>query len=184
MILLLGSIGWGLFLAGALSHLTHLDRLEELLGPHTQHSRAASRLLAGAETTLALAFPVGVLLASALLTFAAVAGFVLATGFTLWVLRLKLSGSTLPCACSFAATPTTWKAVARAAATMLIGAALFASPTGVTDDLPTLLTGAAAAMAVYLLPDALTWPEFSFAMKQYADRHPGPTMVPITTRKR
>jgi len=184
MILLLGSIGWGLFAAGALSHGTHLDRLETLLQSHTERSRAASRLLVATEISLAVAFPLAVLAVPALLSVVAVVGFVLALGFTAWVLRLKLTGSALPCACSFASTPTTWASVGRAGATMSIGVAAFATPDVLGNDLATLVTGAAAALALYLLPDALAWPQFSTAMKQYAEAHPGPTMVPLAVKDR
>lgn len=171
MILLLGAIGWGLFVAGAGTHLMHRSRLEELLRSHVRAARPASMFVVAFESLLAIALP---------LTFfagwvsarqgLAVAAVLAGVGFTLWVSRLVVSKSSLPCACSFSSAPPTWWSVLRSAATMLAGLFVLngvaATDRALSNDVATLLTGAALGVALYVLPDALTWPHWATEMKR------------------
>lgn len=169
MILALGAFGWGLLAVGAVSHLVHFDRLVELLALHRREPRPLALALVGVEsgvvalTAAALLFDVAVAL-----IVGALVGAVLGLGFTLWVLRLLLTDSGLPCACSFGSGPTTKWSVIRAASTVLIG---LLALSGIGDDgsvalaATALVVGAAAGWAGFLLPDAIAWPEESVRLR-------------------
>lgn len=167
MILALATLGWGLFAAGAVSHTLHFGRLVELLSLHHRNPQWFARLLVGTE--LAIVGLTGLSLLAGVqsaLVVSALCGALLGLAFTGWVLRLLLSGSTLPCACSFSAGPTTRWSVARAAGTMLVALLVLVPPTASQSEIITaLVVGAAAGWAGFLLPDALSWPDESIRLR-------------------
>lgn len=167
MILLLSSIGWGLFAAGAITHAVHASRLSELLGLHFARAATLAPALIAVEAVIALGLPLAFFAElSAMVAAIAILAFVVAAAFTLWVTRLLLTDSDLPCACSFSSAPTSQWSVVRSAGCLF--AALFPLATSVSaaQDIATLLTGGAIALAIFVLPDALSWPDHA---KYFAD---------------
>jgi len=173
MILLLSSIGWGLFAAGAITHAVHATRLSELLGLHFAGARRLAPVLIAVEALIAITLPIAYFAdLGVLLALAAAVAFVVAAAFTAWVTRLLLTDSQLPCACSFSSAPTSQWSVIRSAGCLF--AALFPLATSASTGIgiATLLTGGAVAVAVFVLPDAMSWPAhakyFSDAVQQSA----------------
>ncbi len=172
MTLLLGSIGWGLLTFGAITHVWHHARLRELLALHVDREVALALALTAAEVGFAVAIPVLVLADSGALVFTAGAAGLMAGGFIVWIARLLTSGSELPCACSFAETPTTVWSLARAAATALVTLlALAALPDRIEASISTMAVGLAVGGVVFVLPEALAWPAASKAMLARIDAH-------------
>lgn len=170
MILLLGAVGWGLIAMGAITHLWHRGRLADLLAAHLNNEKPAAAALLGIEATLVATIAFAVLTNAPWLPVVAVAGTVLGIGFSLWITRLLVTGSELPCACSFSAGPTTRWSLLRAV--LVIPTALLAWPASSPAIWPTitptiapaaeivtaLAAGLAVASAVYVLPESLGWP--------------------------
>jgi len=176
MIALIGSVGWGLLACGAVTHVWHRDRLRELLALHLDHERLPAAGLTTLEVILAAAIPASWLAGIDVLVALAVLALALATVFVLWIGRLLLSGSTLPCACSFSAAPTSWWSFARAVAVMLVGLFAIAPPAdGIAIGLGTLTVGWALAAAGFVLPEALSWPESSRALLARVEAHTAET---------
>lgn len=172
MTLLLGSIGWGLFVAGGLTHLVHQDRLRDLLAAHVSRPAGPAYALTALLCAIAVAVPVAVLVGvSWAPTAIAVAGAAIGLGFTAWIARLLLSGSKLPCACSFSSGPTSVWSLVRAASTLLIVFLAFASNVDRADAVATLVTGLSAGVALFVLPEAVTWPDFSRAAVEHMRTH-------------
>lgn len=174
--LLLGAIGWGLFAVGAITHLFDLDRLRELLTVHVRQPRPLALLLVGGEALIALGLLVGLVLANrfVLVIFGIAAGLV-GVAFTAWVGRLLATGSDLPCACSFSAAPTSWWSLLRAAGVITSVALVGATADGGAELVAALVTGAAVAVALYVLPDALAWPQFGRDMMERIEAHANST---------
>lgn len=167
--LALGTIGWGLVATGTLGHLRHPEQLTEALRVHTTHARIAGRLLIGAELVITVVVAAALIADSTpLLAIAALAGAVLGLGFTAWVLRLLLSNSDLPCACSFSSAPTSGWSVVRAGAVVSIGLLALGSTATTAETLAALVVGAAMGLALFLVPDALAWPDESMRLREFA----------------
>jgi hypothetical protein len=173
MTVVLGSIGWGLIAVGALTHTWHHDRLRDLLGRHLDADRAAAAILVFVEVLLTLSIAVGVIIDPSWLPTVAVAGGVLGLGFVAWISRLLLTGSELPCACSFSSAPTSAWSLARAVAVLAVSvlAIADAGSLAVAERIGALAVGLGAAAAIYVLPEALGWPEFSRAQLARLDSH-------------
>lgn len=172
MIALLGSIGWGLLAFATITHLRDHRRFRSLLAMHLDHERIPAFGLTTAETVLAVALPVGFLTEQRWLRWAAAAAVVLGLGFVGWIARLLLSGSSLPCACSFSRAPTTIWSLARAGLVLLVAAFGFAdSDPDMTVDVATLATGLALAGALFVLPEAVAWPTASRAIMARVSAH-------------
>lgn len=184
MILLLGSIGWGLFAAGAVTHLVHFSRLRELLALHFPAAEKLAPVLVAVEFAIAVALPLAFSLGwqTILVVFAIIAG-VFALGFTVWVGQLLLQDSELPCACSFSSAPTSNWSLLRSAGCLLAVVLPIASWSGAAEVTATLMTGAALALALFVLPDALAWPDHAryFASNASNEQTTGHTaLVTIT----
>ena len=175
MIELLGSIGWGLLVFGAITHTWHHRQLRKLLAMHLDHERIPALALTMIEAGLAVAIAIAFLGDFAALTWFALAALVLASGFIVWIARLLLSNSELPCACSFSEAPTTVWSLARAVCVALVGLLVFANgASGELDSaerVATLAVGWAVASAIFVLPEALSWPEASRAILARVDAH-------------
>lgn len=188
MIVLLSAVGWGLFTVGAVTHAIHWDRLVHLLRGHVGRPVRLARLLVGLEAALAVTLPVTYLagIGSAVIAAAVVAGLV-AAGFTIFVMRLLLHGSELPCACSFSAGPTTGWSLMRSAATLTAALIAFAPEPDGSSTVATLLVGAALGAVIFVLPDALSWPGYAKSMQAIATSAAGRTLpvpVPEPVRRR
>jgi len=174
MIQLLAAVGWGLLACGATTHLWHQERLRELMAMHFDHERVPAAALTATEGLLAISIPVALLLnQTSLLRVLAVAGLVLAVGFATWIARLLVTGSDLPCACSFSSAPTSVWSLARACAVGLVaifGIELSTTPTA-PEHIATLAVGWAVASAIFVLPEAVSWPEPSRALLARVDAH-------------
>jgi len=167
MSLLLSSIGWGLFAAGAITHAVHATRLSELLGLHFARAATLAPALIAVEAVIAIGLPIAFFAGATLLVaIVSAIAFVVAAAFTVWVTRLLITDSELPCACSFSSAPTTSWSVLRSAGCLLAALFPLANSVSVSQDIATLLTGAAIALAVFVLPDALSWPAHA---KYFAD---------------
>lgn len=173
MNLVLGAIGWGLIAVGALTHIWHHDRLRELLGRHLDADRPAAAALVTVELVVTLGVAIAILLDAAWLTFVALVGTALAVGFVAWISRLLITGSELPCACSFSSAPTSGWSLARAFAVVpiFVLAVTDIGAIGFADRLGALAVGLAAAAAIYVLPEALGWPEIAQAQLARLDSH-------------
>ena len=173
MTLLLGALGWGLLTFGAVTHLWHHRRLRQLLAMHVDHEAPLATALTAAEAGLAVTIPAAYLAEASALRWFALAAAGLALGFVLWITRLLLTNSDLPCACSFAEAPTTVWSLTRASCTVFVG--LFATIDTFEQHVPTTLAsfavGLALAGAVFLLPDAISWPSTSRAVLHRIDAH-------------
>jgi len=92
---------------------------------------------------------------------------VIGLGFVAWIARLLAQDSTLPCACSFSAAPTSRWSLLRAALVVPVGLlALDLPDLSAVESCAHLLVGLATAAAIYVLPEALGWPEASRALMQ------------------
>lgn len=161
MITLLACGGWGLFVIGALVHARHRRRLADLLILHTRHADALAPVVIAIELIISFGlvatWATGLRVGTVLL---ALTGFVVGLGFVVWVSRLLLSDSDLPCACSFSSAPTTIWSLVRSAATLLV---VFAAVAPARAEQPgaefaaTMLAGLAIAAAIYVLPESLSW---------------------------
>ncbi len=173
MTVLLGSIGWGLIAVGAVTHLWHHDRLRDLLGRHLDADRAGAAALVSAEVLLTVAIAVGVIIDASWLLVVALAGAGLGFGFIAWIARLLVTGSELPCACSFSSAPTSLWSLARAIVVITVALLAFADVGALTapERVAALAVGLGAAAAIYVLPEALGWPEFSRAQLARLDSH-------------
>lgn len=176
MIELLGSMGWGLIASGSVSHVWHHRRLRLLLGMHLDHERAPAAALTAIETALAAAIAVAFLTEHPSLRWLALTGLALAAGFIIWIARLLLSGSRLPCACSFSEAPTSMWSFARSCCVALVGCLALVNTSAPADwstgdRVAVLLVGWAVASAMFVLPEALTWPDASKALLARVDTH-------------
>jgi hypothetical protein len=94
-----------------------------------------------------------------------------------WIARLLLTGSDLPCACSFSQAPTSLWSFARSVCVGLVG--LFGLVTfpdahdtaGLSERVAILVVGWAVAAAIFVLPEAITWPPASKALLARVDAH-------------
>lgn len=172
MTLLLASIGWGLLATGAVMHTWRHRHLRELLALHLDHERIPALLLTGIEVALAVALPAAHLADNASVRFLGGIGLVVALGFVAWIARLLSTRSTLPCACSFSRAPTTWLSLARACCVALVGLFVLApSPADRASSVATMLVGAAVASAIFVIPEATSWPTVSRALMARVDAY-------------
>lgn len=171
---LLGSIGWGLLACGAITHVWHHQRLRTLLAMHLNHERLPAATLTGAEVALTIGIAAAFLADWPIIRWLSLAALALAIGFVVWIGRLLVTSSDLPCACSFSEGPTTVWSLGRALGVALVG--LFALG-GVGCDLETseriavLFVGWALASGIFVLPEALSWPDASRALLARVDAH-------------
>lgn len=177
MMLLIGAVGWGLLAVGALTHVWHHKRLRVLLGLHFDREVPIAAALTGIEVALGLLIAVALFVDVSAIDTLAIAAALLGAIFTMWILRLLISRSELPCACSFSATPTSPWSLVRSLGVVLVAA--LALTDAATVDSPilvaTLAVGAALAAALFVLPDALEWPAASRALLARMRAHePGP----------
>jgi hypothetical protein len=177
MIALAASIGWGLLACGAITHVWHHRRLRELLAMHLDHERVPALVLTAVEVVLAIALPVAALTGHSSIRLLAALAFLLAVGFMIWISRLLLTGSDLPCACSFSSGPTSWWSFGRSCCVGLVGLFAFANLTAATPPLTTaevlasLAVGWAVASAMFVLPEAIAWPATSRALMARVDAY-------------
>ena len=176
MIELLGSIGWGLLACGSITHIWHHRRLQDLLAMHFDNERPFAFALTAVEVALTIALPIAFITNHQSLGWLALAASVLALGFMVWIARLLITGSDLPCACSFSDTPTTIWSFARSLCVGLV--ACFALVTtaaidgaGAAEQVATLAVGWGVAAAIFVLPEAVTWPTASKALMARVDAH-------------
>lgn len=174
MIELLGSIGWGLLAFGSITHVWHHRRLRALLAMHLDHERTPAVLLIAVEVLLSIAIPVAFVFDHDVLRWLSVGAGGLALGFVVWIARLLVTGSDLPCACSFSEAPTSPWSLARALCVTLV--LLFAAVGGdssatTSEQIATLAVGWAVAGAIFVVPEALTWPSASRALLTRVDAH-------------
>ncbi len=173
MILLLGSIGWGLLAFGAITHVWHHDRLRALLALHLDHERLPASLLTATEEVLSLTIPLAFLADWSALAWLSLAAALLGLGFVGWIGRLLLTGSDLPCACSFSDAPTSWWSFARSVCVLLV-ATLAVTDVGTgssAEQVATFAAGWALAAAIFVVPEAVTWPDASKALMTRVDAH-------------
>lgn len=184
MIELLGSIGWGLLACGSVTHVWHHQQLRRLLAMHLDHERIPAALLTAVEVALTIGIAVAFVGDLAALQWFAVAALVLAAGFIVWIGRLLLTGSHLPCACSFSEAPTTIWSFGRSLCVALVGLlAVVGGSAGIGgfdlgERIAVLAVGWAVASAIYVLPEALSWPEASRALLARVDAHTSPESTP------
>ena len=172
MTLVLGAFGWGLITVGAITHVWHHDRLRRLLALHLPFERGAAGALAGTEVALGIGLFVAVLTEAWWLGTLAACGLLVGLGFTAWIARLLLTGSTLPCACSFSDAPTTAWSLVRAIAVTSVGLLGFVDDTLTGGEvLAGFAVGLAAAAALYVLPESLAWPQATRAQLARLDSH-------------
>lgn len=178
MIELLGGVGWGLLACGAITHVWHHRRLRQLIGMHLDRERVPALGLTAIECVLAVALPVALLADHDGLRWAALASLVLALGFVAWIARLLATGSALPCACSFSDAPTTGWSLARACCVALVGLYLLVDvgPDAVATvetntRVATLAVGWALGAAIFVAPEAISWPRASRALLARVDAH-------------
>lgn len=122
-----------------------------------------------AELLLVVALPIAVLTEASWLRPVALTAALLGVGFVIWITRLLLTGSTLPCACSFSAAPTSRWSLARALCVVLVVAYVFVpaqTASEIGESVATMVVGLAVAGAVFVLPEALGWPPASKALMQ------------------
>ena len=126
-------------------------------------------LLTAVETVLTVGVATTYLTQHGLLRWFALAAMVLAIGFMAWIARLLLTKSDLPCACSFSEGPTSIWSFARSVCVGLVGVfTLVAGPdqldaTTLGERVAILAVGCAVASAIFVLPEAITWPPASKA---------------------
>ena len=173
MIELLAAVGWGLLAFGSMTHVWHHNRLRELLARHIDRPAAPAAALTTVEAGLSIATPAAFLADARVLALLAIVAAAVAIGFVLWIARLLATGSDLPCACSFSEAPTSGWSLARALCVCLVALFAFASPDALTSSeaIATLVAGWAVAAAVFVLPEALGWPDASRALMTRVDAH-------------
>lgn len=171
MMLLIGAVGWGLLAIGSITHVWHHRRLRELLAMHFDHEAIPALSLTAAELSLAIGLPTAVLVDAVPVLPFVVAACALALVFCAWITRLLVSNSTLPCACSFSAGPTTVWALGRAAAAVSVLALLEASASDLALTITTFVVGLAFACGIFVLPESTSWPAASRALLARADAH-------------
>lgn len=173
MTVVLGAIGWGLIAIGAVTHVWHHDRLRDLLGRHLDADRPAAAALVTIELAITAGILVGIIVDAPWLPIIALLGTALAVGFVVWIGRLLITGSELPCACSFSSAPTSIWSLARALAVLPVVALTVADigSLDIADRGAAMAVGLAAASSIYVLPEALGWPEFSQAQLSRLDSH-------------
>jgi len=184
MIELIGSIGWGLLACGTITHVWHHAQLRRLLAMHFDHERIPAAILTSVETVLTVGVATTYLTQHGLLRWFALSAMVLAVGFMAWIARLLLTKSDLPCACSFSEGPTSIWSFARSVCVGLVGVfALVAGPdrldaTTLGERVAILAVGCAVASAIFVLPEAITWPPASKALLARVDAHTSNTSAP------
>lgn len=174
MIELLGAVGWGLLACGAITHVWHHRRLRQLIGMHLDHERVPAIGLTTLECMLAVALPITLLTDHDALRWVALGSLVLALGFVAWIARLLATGSELPCACSFSESPTTGWSLARSCCVALVGLYLLvdADPAAASSTrVATLAVGWALGSAIFVTPEAISWPRASRALLARVDAH-------------
>lgn len=190
MIELLGSIGWGLLACGSITHIWHHRQLRRLLAMHLDHERVPALVLTAVEAALTVAIAVAFLTEHSSLRWLALAGTALAAGFIVWITRLLLTESDLPCACSFSEAPTSVWSFARSLCVALVGCLALVNTALVntalvntawfdtasadwdtSERVAVLLVGWAVGSAIFVLPEALTWPDASKALLARVDAH-------------
>ena len=177
MIELVGSIGWGLLACGSITHVWHQAQLRRLLAMHLDHERIPALVLTAAEVALAVGVATTYLTDHDSLRWFALAAMVLAAGFMAWIARLLVTGSDLPCACSFSEAPTSIWSFARSVCVglvgvfALLGSTAAADSSGTDERVAVLLVGWAVAAAIFVLPEAISWPPASKALLARVDAH-------------
>lgn len=179
MIELLGAIGWGLLACGAITHVWHHVRLRNLLAMHLDHERLPALVLTALEVMLAIGLPIALVTDHWSLRWLSVLALALAVGFVGWITRLLLTGSELPCACSFSDAPTTIWSLARSCCVGLVGVYLFVDTAPAADlamhatatRFATLAVGWAIGAAIFVAPEAVNWPPASKALMARVDAH-------------
>lgn len=167
MTLLIGAVGWSLFAVGALVHLAHHRRFRDLVSLHFRYPGQVAAAIVIVEITIAILIPLAFAAdLSILLTAASVAATLLGTAFAIWVARLLLGGSEMPCACSYSAEPASKLSLARSLATLPVLAFAFADHSGAAADTATITAAAALGIAIFTLPDALQWSTDSARLRQ------------------
>lgn len=183
MISLLASVGWGLLAIGAITHIWHHGRLRYLIGMHIDHERVPALALTGVEAVLAIGIPVAWIAGWRALTIFALVGGIVGFVFVLWIARLLFSNSELPCACSFSEAPTTGWSLARAGMVPLVVLFGLVPDVGVenvatAEALTTLIVGLALASAIFVLPEAISWPDASRALMARVDAYDAEATTP------
>jgi len=173
---LVGSIGWGLLAMGAVTHLWHHDRLRELLAMHLDHPRVPAALLTLVEVALVVGIALQLFVNGSLLMPLAGAAVVVGVFFVGWISRLLVSGSTLPCACSFSQAPTSVWSLARACCVLLVVAFMLSDSATLAErssaeTLAIFASGTALSAALFVLPEAVSWPDASKALMARVDAH-------------
>ena len=177
MIDLIGSIGWGLLACGSITHVWHHAQLRRLLAMHLDHERVPALVLTAVEVALTVGVAIAYLTQHGSLRWLALLAMLLAGGFMAWIARLLITGSDLPCACSFSEAPTSIWSFARSVCVGLVGLFALLGDVGATDDtslserFATLVVGWAVAAAIFVLPEAISWPEASKALLARVDAH-------------
>lgn len=177
ILVLLGSIGWGLLACGAITHTWHHARLRSLLARHLDHERVPALALVSTEVALVIGLALALRTSDAWLVVFAAASTIMAVGFMVWILRLLLTGSDLPCACSFSDAPTTWWSFARASSVVLVACFLlvdrssYLGDTTLAETTATMLVGFAVAGALFVVPEAVHWPDTSRALLARVDAY-------------
>lgn len=169
--LLVGAVGWGLLAFGATTHVWHHRRLRTLLAMHLDREAVPAFALTVVEVALTIALPVAVIVDGLEAIPLAVGATLLGSGFCLWIARLLLTKSELPCACSFSDAPTTVWSLARAAATLTVLALALATHENIADTIATFAVGLAVASGIFVLPDAIAWPTASRAILARSEAH-------------
>ncbi len=183
MILLLGCIGWGLITFGAITHLMDHERLVELLGMHMAKPRLAANALTAVELAVAIGIPVAATGAPALLNWFALGAGALGVVFIVWIARLLMTSSSLPCACSFSSAPTTPWSLGRAVLVLATAFLFLVDEQAVSADAAstaaTFLVALGIAGAVYAIPEAVAWPASAGASLARIEAHrPGERRSP------
>lgn len=176
MIALLGSIGWGLLACGSITHVWHHQRLRALLAMHLNHERIPAAVLTIVEIVLTVGIAGTFLGNIQTLRWFSLIALALAIGFIAWTGRLLVTDSELPCACSFSDAPATIWTLGRSISVALVGLLALAGGSRLaaieTDErIGVLAVGWALASAIYILPEALSWPDASRALLARVDAH-------------
>lgn len=169
-------VGWSLLSVGAASHLRHFESLVDQLGNHValdrprsvrlSRSRLLARVLLLTEAAAALAVPIVLAFGSpSLRTGVGIIGGLIGAAFTTWIGRLLLVGSDLPCACSSSDRPASvWSLVRSIPVMGMVAMAFLGSRELPPNWLALALVALAVGQALYVLPDAMSWPDFSRRM--------------------
>lgn len=188
MMLVMAVTAWGTLATAAWAHSLSLDRFGDLLEMHFAHAGRGlvmARVVVVVEAAIALAAIGGYFAPIRFLVIAAaVAGFGLGLAYVIWVARLVLADSGLPCACSFSSAPPTWWSVGRAAVICGFGAFSTAPPVAEVGTGPAVglfVAGSALGAAIYTLPDAMAWPRPARALRRQVAAGAG---LPVRSRRR